>query len=396
MIEMYRKVSKNINNPYGIEPIAPGENPFLKPCLLCLSAQSAHNRSVFGIVKVGASLARFRVKGRYNAGFAIDESPINFIASRLNEKQEEINEFVDTYFIPLLLRDGTRVSVTEACRLFRNINMITYCDGTLKPIRMESYLRERMAEIGYSLGEIDIIIRNISVIAIATDRVKGEEGMSLVAFKDFTDDEVLTEAERDLYESDKTSEFRELSHNVHYYYYRGTGAHDLKRYAYYDDVEALISFVITHILENSVQNSKGQYVPLDIKGIMEVLKGMVARGLSAKEILELVDDSLRYDGTPKLTQREALVMDKFDYSCDLLNRQKEELERTKREKEALDSKVRKFQDAIKRNCSDLNALRILVEAAGWQVSPEQLERIEESLTDREVIASLDQSVRMKK
>ncbi len=396
MIEMYRKVNKNINNPYGIEQIGPEENPFLKPCLLCLSAQSGHDRSVFGIAKIGASLARFRVKGRYNAGFEIEEAPISFIASRLNEKQEEVDEFVDKYFIPLLLKDGKRVDVTEACRLFRNINMLSYCDGTLKPIRMEQHLRERMTELGYSAGEIDVIVRNISVIAIATDRVKGIEGMNLMAFKDYMDEEVMTDEEVALYESGKTSEFRELSHNVHYYYYRGSGDHDLKKYAYTDDVEALISFIITYVLENSIENNKGNYVPLDIGGKLEILRGMLARGLSAKEILGLVDDSLSYDGTPKLTQREALVMDKFDYSCDLLNRQKSELERTKREKEALDQRVRKFQDAIKRNCSDLTALRILVEAAGWQVSPQQLEQIEESLTDREIVAGLDQDVRMKK
>ena len=69
MITLYRKTNKSIDNLSGYEEIKEEENPFTKPCLLCISAQTHVDKSVFGLAKVGASLARVRVRNHYNGGF---------------------------------------------------------------------------------------------------------------------------------------------------------------------------------------------------------------------------------------------------------------------------------------------------------------------------------------
>jgi len=396
MAAMYKKVNKSMNNVDGFEEITE-ENPFLKPCLLCLSAQTGVNRSVFGIAKVGASLARVRVRNLYNAGFDIDQVPISFLASRLSDSDQDIKEFVDTYFVPLVFNGEQRVDLSTACKMFRNINIVTYCDGTFKADKIEKYLYGRLQEIGYSLEEVNEIIRQIALVPIATDRVKGTEKMSVFSFKDVNDLEVLSEIDVPFYEGHDQTMFLGLSPNVFSYLYKGDGEHDLKKYAYEEDVLAYISFVVSAILENSVENSRNNgFVPLNMAQLFRRVKEFHEMGLTKEQILEQLDQSLSYAGSPRLTKREALLLDKLDLSFDKIKKVSTDLGYVEQQSQSQSKQLLSLQKAIKENCTDINTLRILLEGIGWQVSKEQLEEIMNTPSDREIVQGLEGKQRIRK
>jgi len=390
MMTMYERTNKSIDNLYGSREIEKGENPFTKPCLLCLSAQEVVDKSVFGIAKAGASLARVRTRENYNAGFDIDDVPISFLASRLSTKEEEIKEFVDTYFVPLIERDGHKIDVNSACKAFRNINILTYCDGTLKTLLMEAHLTDRMKELGYTLEEIEEIMRQIVIVPIATDRVLGVEKCSVVAFKDVNDTEVSTEKDAHLLGSQESEEFISYSPTVYQYSYKGDGDHSLKKYSTRDDVMALVTYIIVNALENSVDNYRSHSViPINISDLFYKMRDLAQMKISREEILQQIDRRLRYGGASKLSKREALALEKLDVVTDQLRTAKRELDRTQHYNLIQAKQLAGLEEAIRNNCSDINTLRILLEGIGWQVSKEQLEMIMNTPSDKEIIEGLE-------
>ncbi len=394
MAAMYKRVNKSIENLDGFVELT-DENPFLQPCLLCLSAQTGVDKSVFGITKAGVSLARLRVRNLYNAGFDIEQVPINFLASRVSSEDEDIAEFVEKYFIPLVMENGQRKDPISASKMLRNINVMTYCDGTLKTLKMERYLSKRLMEIGYSSDEINLMLQQIAVVPIATDRVQGSEKMSVFSFKDINDLEVLTQKEVPFYEGQEQSMFISMSPNVCTYMYKGNGEHDLKKYTYREDVLAYLSFVVTSILENSVVNANNEkLIPLNMVEIFRRLKAIAS--LPRERILEQIDQSLSYGGAPRMTKREALLLDKLDVSFDKIKKTTRDLGYLESRAQTQSKQLEGLQDAIRENCSSVNALRILLEGIGWQVSKEQLEEIMSTPSDKEIVAGLSQERGLKK
>ena len=151
---VYKKVNKSKSNPMGFVELGADNNPFTKPCLLCLSAQIGHDKSVFGAAKVGAAMSRCRVRGHYMGGLDIDSMPISYLASRVYEREESTGEFVDSFIVPLLMVDGQKVDVQEACRRIRNVNILTYCDGVTKALKIEEVLAD--------LEQKKILYKNLS------------------------------------------------------------------------------------------------------------------------------------------------------------------------------------------------------------------------------------------
>lgn len=389
MQELYRKVNKTSDNLRGFVQIDE-ENPFTKPCLLCLSAQSQIPKSVFGIAKVGASLARVRVRGKYNAGFDIDTVPVSFLASTLTDSDSDIIDFVEKYFIPLVYNNGQRLSLEDACKAFRNINILTYCNGTLKTLKMETYLNYKLKAIGYEQEEVDQILRQIFVMPIATELVQGNEKVSMLSFKDVRDEEVLVKSDMPFYRGAKDEDVFVHSDHAFSFLYKGDGEHDLRKYAYIDDVMAYISFVLTYVLDNSIENSRSDsFIPLDLQSKVEKLELLMGKKLDKDRILKEIDDRLEYVGATKLTPKESLLMDRFEIASDKMISQEREIASLRQENVSNSKKLRDVQQAIGRYCSDTTGLRILLEAIGWQVSKADLEKIMNTPTDREVVENLD-------
>ena len=393
MDALYKKVNKSKECMTGAVELSPADNPFVRPSLLCFAAQSRDARSVYGAPKVGAAMARCRIKGNYRGGFDIDGMPISFLASTMTEREPSPQEFVDGYIVPLLEVDGHRVSLDEACRRLRNVNIITYCDGALKALAIEEVLTDRMRKMGYSEEEITKAMSSVFVLAVATDRSFDESKMSVTVFKDSLDMEVATEFDRDFMASQDREVLISASPNVHYYFYKGDGSHDFKKYALKGRVSALVSLVITSVLENALKNANGEYTPLNIDTIVALVKSLMEQELDEETIYSMIDQRVTYGGAPKMSREVAALRDELDDMYVKMLQQAGALERSDQARKVLSSQVQALQKACREYCSPINAKRILLEAVGWQVSKEELELIMSTPSDKETIEGLDDQLK---
>ena len=257
---------------------------------------------------------------------------------------------------------------------------------------MGEYLCSRMEEFGYTPEEIEEIIRQIVVVPIATDRIKGTEKFSVLSFRDVYDDEVYSPSDDRFRESRETEDFVSYSPTVHAYYYKGDGKHDLRKYAFDDEVMKYLTYVIVNILENSVDSHRSHSViPININDVFAKMRDLSKIKASKEDILFQLDKRVRYGGSPRLTKKEAQLLEQTDITMDRLGKAEENLSLAEDSNKRMSKQLLGLQGAIREYCTDVNALRILLEGMGWQVSKEQLEQIMNTPSDREQLG--EKSVR---
>ena len=79
MLKLYEKIARTEENLLGIQELEK-ETPIIgkEPCLLCISAQSMHPKSVFGIIREGMQAARIRTSQENGPGYDIKKLSISF------------------------------------------------------------------------------------------------------------------------------------------------------------------------------------------------------------------------------------------------------------------------------------------------------------------------------
>ncbi len=169
MLQVYKKVEKSLDNPYGAVTIQDLEE-LNKPFLLCLSAQDSNPKSIFGIIKEGARAARVNTTDEMAARFKIDEFLIAFLGLKFEKDdsyKKNYEEIVDLLIYPFLVGNGAK-KVEEIKKMARKINFMTYCDGTLTYSNIERRLETKLKNDGYSERNIKDILSQISLVAIGT------------------------------------------------------------------------------------------------------------------------------------------------------------------------------------------------------------------------------------
>lgn len=192
MLELYKRVPKSEEYLYGSRKIQDEENPFLDgPCMLCISAQPSLPKSIFGITKYGMAMARLRTRDNAGAKIDLEDFPVSFLSIKGREDKKIIEEFVDKYFLPLVSKGGSTIQLSEAMKNIRNINILSYCDGTYRMKAMIETLNSRMREIGYREQECSDILSQACVFPIATEIDISNLKTTCVCFHDLNDDEVM-------------------------------------------------------------------------------------------------------------------------------------------------------------------------------------------------------------
>lgn len=278
MYKLFEKIPKSEENPYGQRDIEETENPFLDgPCLLCISAGGiSSDKNVFGTTKRGMEMARMRVRGQKNAGFSLQDFPVKFLSIKLDTKSqdkkmtedERIDTFVAQYLVPLISSNGVKIDCIQAMRNMRNVNMMSYCDGTLVVQNIEQKLLDRMQELGYSNEECKKIQSQMCMFPIATNRLTGTQKSTCISFKDINDLEVSDNVT--FVENQKVSEstigeaFFEYSDSEVSYLFSGDGDHCLKKYTHSGmAMSACLSSALSKALENSILNAQGEkFIPI--------------------------------------------------------------------------------------------------------------------------------------
>lgn len=280
MYKLYERVPKTAEYMYGSKLIDSEENPFLEgPCLLCISAQHGNklsSKSNFGVTKEGMKMARLRVRGQKNAGFDVKDFPVKFLSIQLDKNDEDeeltsekrISIFVNKYLVPLISKDGTKIDYIQAMKNMRNVNLMSYCDGTLLAQSIESNLINKMQELGYTNEESKKIQSQMCIFPISTNRLSAKQKSTCISFKDINDgetnDNVTPEERQAVLESQIGEQFFKYSNNEIAYLFNGDGDHDLKKYAKVGNAMSVcLSSAISKALENSIKNfSNKKFTPI--------------------------------------------------------------------------------------------------------------------------------------
>lgn len=407
MLNLYRKTLKSKENRYGATKIEEGENPFKEgPVFLCISAQDIP-KSVFGITKHGMTMAGMHTKGMNQEGFDIENFPITFLAIRdeeCNEAEKEY-EFAKKYFQPLISSEnGEPIDINQLMRSFRNINIMSYCDGTIRVANIVEATKRIMSEMGYSGSEIESSISQIGLVSLSTNVDLDSIGCTVVDFHDLNDDEVMdceSNIDDEIEDSTRRSTIGETlsilpSGKRAEYTIIGSGEHYVREFQ--DEGTAMPSCarrVIGNMLENSLQNAKGSFTPINAEVLTygcESIIEQAKQGTTKEQLISEVDKSLSYGGARRLTARESSMYDKLAESYDHQIRLESELSCSQKQADSERKKSQQILNEAERICSHENYLRIL-SASGWQLNKEQIQEMSNSPTDKELIDSQETRIK---
>lgn len=196
MVHIYEKVCKSIYNPYGIRKIS-NENPLKNgPCIITILAVPMFLKNINGSLRQVANLVNPDIDCCYDPdrrilglGFGDYNEQYNRF-SRINPTQEELEEFLTTYFYPLFVNNNDKIDTLKVMKNFRNITFLTYCNGAKVFKAIEENLKLKMKEVGYTDREIEMICSQICLASISGNVIK-RMGTSVLAvsFGDINDED---------------------------------------------------------------------------------------------------------------------------------------------------------------------------------------------------------------
>lgn len=206
MIHLFEKKPKTIDNKYGIEEVS-DKDVFKKgPCIIVILAKTWFLSSINGAMKLVANLVNPDIDENYNPdkrifGIASGEmEPIlysdDMCFSEDEPKHDHMSDFVDTYLVPLVSNNGKKIDVDEAMRNMRNINFITYCNGSMIYGVIEIVLAIKMRILCYTEEEIKLILSQMCLAAVSGDIEFNNTRATTLLFTDKNDsiDEGLKES----------------------------------------------------------------------------------------------------------------------------------------------------------------------------------------------------------
>lgn len=328
MYKLYERVQKSETYPLGSKRIDNEKNPFKEgPCFLCIAAVPLDS-SIFGLSSVGIKFARLRTYKEPRAKFGLNKFPIKFLSLRPehndNDKMSDldyIKQFVDTYLFPLVSSPtNNKINIKDAMRNIRNVNMLSYCDGTETVQIMEKHLLAKMKDIGYTSDECSKIQSQMCMIAIATNKLNGSQKSTCISFGDINDTEVNENIGTTDIEKTKSSPIGESlikkSPNEFSFLIDGTGSHSITKYETEGtSLPACISSVVSKALQNSIDNfsNKTDFIPISATLITEDIPQIIQQaenGLTSLELMQQLDSTLSY--TSKLSDTQIQLLDKLE------------------------------------------------------------------------------------
>lgn len=375
MLQVYKRVEKSLDNPYGVISVQKLED-LNGPFLICLAALDMHEKSVFGLIRTGAIAARVNTSEEFGARFKIDEFPVHFLGMRFEKDetyQKNYEEIVDRIIYPYLVGDGTK-TIEEMKKLARRMNFLTYCDGTLTYQTVERRLEEKLLSAGYLEADVEEILSQISLVAISTMVNTADLKANTATFIDVNDNEIYTtrtNGYKRLLEEKKTNSihgtFKRTNNAL--FVFNGSGNHSVKEYFLDSNIaKSAISGVLAAFLENSVANEASD--ELISFSSTEMLSQLRKYGNAKKDpvsLLRELDESLNYGDAPRYTEAEAMLRHELDLSYSALQRARVQLESAEREKNRKAESLKSIVDGVREYCSETTFYQIMGSAKMWQI-----------------------------
>ena len=390
MITMYERTKKDNQNLYGVNKIASTENPFIeRPCLLCISAQDMHMKSVFGIIREGMQAARLRTTQEDGPGYDIKDFPASFLGMTFQKDDRYENsgiELAERYLEPIIEEDGNRISIEEAKKKMRNINIMTYCNGTETYLIAEEKLQKKMTALGYTEQEQKEILSQISLTTIGTMQNTSEIKATCINFMDTMDEEVMTpisqRLQKWLEETNQKKALISITENSAIFCFSGSGNHALREYFENDCLAKLpISILICSSLNNGIYNQKAaDFMPLMYSDVENIIDSEVLseEEITQEEQLKRFDNQLNYVDAKKFSKEEISLLNEIDILCKEKQKVDKQNQTLKTDLSRSKEKYQGLEDAVKQNTNLETYYKILEQGTGYQIPVSVSEEIKES------------------
>ena len=287
MVHLYEKKPKTYDNKYGIEEISKEDTFKEGPCVIVLLAQTYFLSNVNGGMKLVSNLVNQDIDSKYNpykrifgVGFGdisftgINEDSISFTESTPDD--EELNGFVDKYFLPLVSYNNSKIDKSIAMKNVRNVNFLTYCDGIQIYKKIENLLSHKMQYLGYTTEEIKQILSQICLAAVSTDKTKDSIYATTIMFNDKNDSSI----NGNLKEEESNNLFVLIDGFINFVI-DADGKHDFNKYMKDDfNISSAIKSFLNAVLDNSFVNKN--VVPIDLKSIIMNIQDEYDRNKSSE------------------------------------------------------------------------------------------------------------------
>lgn len=332
MYSIYKKVEKTPNNEFGLEVVKEDENPFLSgPVVLTILALALNEKSINGALRQTMEGVRLKTSKNENSGKSISQVPFNLLTLSFAPKKEgqfsfqknsanekDTKEFIEKYFYPLISNKNSRLPLLEAQKRLRNVNIVSYCNGTYVTNAIEKNLENKMKELNYSDEEINNLLSQICSFPIADGIVKGNEKLTTVSFKDLKDIECrdslmsplilnkINEKMSNENQFDKVDYYK-ISNNEGIFLTNGEEEfddaelyHNLKRYTEQNkNLSVGFASALTNAIDNSVENfkNKNNFSQINVDTLTKdfpQITNDLKNNLPKEKILEKIDKNLSY------------------------------------------------------------------------------------------------------
>lgn len=127
MVHIFEKTCKTENNEFGIREIT-DENPLKNgPCIITILALPIFLKNINGSLRQVANLVNPDIDYNYDPDRRILGLGFGDYIEQYDKftgifpKQEELDEFLNKYFLPLFSDNGKKIDVVQAMKNFRNI-----------------------------------------------------------------------------------------------------------------------------------------------------------------------------------------------------------------------------------------------------------------------------------
>lgn len=263
MVHIYEKTCKTETNPYGIIE-RQEKNIFKTPCIITIIAGPIFLKNINGSLRQVANLVNPDIDNYYDGNRKIlglgfgDYKPDYGRFTRITPTEEELEDFMQKYFYPLIEKNKTKIDVLEAMKNMRNITFVTYCNGALVFKKIETKLEQKMQSLGYTNSEISLILSQICLAAVSGNVIKrkGTKALS-ITFGDVLD--LDFEKNKEIFSSNKEiidRGFIDYTSSIGYGVV-GDGEHSFKRHMTEDPIlSEKIKIFLNTSLDNAIYNQK--------------------------------------------------------------------------------------------------------------------------------------------
>ncbi len=335
MYRIYKKVPNTNEYKHGLKKLSEDENPFLgTPCLLSLIPVTMWEKEVNGSLNLGMEALKLKTNHNTNSGLNLTDFEGNILSfssgdtssyseekgfkiSPIGRSNKTDKQFCEKYLFPLIENNGSRISLLQAMKNIRNINILAFCDSTLSAFNFEETLSSHMIELNYTEEEISKILSQMCIITYGSDIKRLYEfnaEKKLLSTSISLEDSNDPQLHLDKNIKEKIKQNGPSYYSEGYFFTSSNTEHSTKNYIIMDTILSTItSSIISKALTNSFENrNSDKFIPIskdlfagEIINIISDFK----QNKSKEEILKKIYKSINYSNNKFISVDSSTTLD---------------------------------------------------------------------------------------